>query len=112
MDLVVELGVADETLGVGLVKLVVQKGDRVHLGQCVAVIDGLRALAVVPPPVAVQAVRVIDRLGRIHPDSAADGVLVGETVVHIHQLAVETDKKMVVKEARVEVDRDGLTLKV
>ena len=112
MDLVVELGVADETLGVGLVKLVVQKGDRVHLGLCVAVIDGLRALAVVPPPVAVQAVRVIDRLGRIHPDSAADGVLVGETVVHIHQLAVEIDKKMVVKEARAEVDRDGLTLKV
>ena len=105
MDLVVELRVADEAVGVGLVGLVVEQGDRVHRSHHVEVAGG-----VVPRGVAVQAVGgivAVDRLGRVVVVGGADGVLVGVPVLGIGALAVEVDVEVLVEEARGEVQRQG-----
>ena len=109
VDLVVELGVAHKTLGVGNVDLVVEEGHRVLAGHGVAVVNGEGTLAVVPPAVAIQTGRVVNGLGGVISHGGTHGTGVGKAVVHIHTLGVEVHRQVLVQEGRSEGDGQGLT---
>ena len=100
MDLVVELRVADETVGVGPVFLLVEGSDRVGGSHGVDV-----AVGHAPDAIAVEAafrVVEIDRLGRVIAESLADGALIGVPVLGEGVLAVEVDAEVLLEEGRGE----------
>ena len=102
VDLVVELCVADETVGIGGIVLGIEQGDRVHRSHRVDV-----AALVIPGGVLVQVVArsgVEHRLGRIVVVGRTDGVLVGVLVVRVAALTVEIDGQVLLEETRRQVD--------
>ena len=114
VDLVVELGVADEAHRVGEVDLVVEQGHGILAGLRVAVRDVGGPESVVPPEVSVESVLriVIYVLGGVHADRRSDGVLVREAVAYVHALSVEVDQQMLVEELGAEVQRQGLAVEL
>ena len=114
VDLVVDLRIADEALGVGLVALVVEQSHRILVGHGVVVVDRVDrlavsiGLAVVPPRIAVQSLGIVNGLGRVVLYGLTYGLGVGEAVVHIHALGIEAYREVVVQQRGAEVDRERL----
>ena len=102
VDLVVELRVADETVGIGRIVFRLEQAHRVHRGHRVDV-----AGLVIPGGEAVQVVAadaVAHRFGRVVVVGGADGILVRILVEGIGAFTVEVDRQVLVEETRREVD--------
>ena len=106
MHLIIDVGITDEVTADGTVILQVKDGDRVGGSQT---ITGVRPAAVIqsvtvtqPLKVAAKVViaRVItpDGLGGIHPHGGIDGARVGITVLTPHELTVQVEAQVIVKE--------------
>ena len=105
MDLVVELSVADEALGVSLVSQGVKQAHRVHRRHSVDV-----TRRVVPGGVSVKTVAVINRLGGVIVIGRTDGLLVRIEVLGVCSLTVQVDSEVVLKESRGKVEGKSPTV--
>ena len=105
MDLIIELRVTYKTLGIGIVSLRLEKSHRIHCRHGVDVARGI-----VPGCEPVQAIAVINRLGRIVVVGGSDRILVGIGVLRISSLTVQVDSEVVLEESRGKVEGQGPTV--
>ena len=120
VNLIVDIGITDEVAADGTVVSQVEHGNGVGgcqrvagIGPC-AVVEG-RAVAQpleVTTEVVIQRVGGRNGLGGIHPDCCADGATIGIAVLTPHELTVQVQAQVVVKERGIQVQRGGETLEV
>ena len=98
MNLIVNLSIADETVGSCKIRFVIQEGNRVLICHRVAVVNGVSTFSVVPPRVTVQASFIIYRFGRCILNGLCNCILIGKSRVHVHELSIQIEGEMLVKE--------------
>ena len=102
VNLIVELGIADETRSLGHIHTLIESGQRVDGGLGIR-LERTVLHHIAPHLIAVQAMLAVDRLGRVVLNGGRDGSGIGEAVVLEHSLTVEGYGQMVVKEGRSQV---------